>query len=126
MKPNTPARFHLHRGTAVIPPPVVTPPVRHALAMFARDMEQVLGSVPPPGGEGSAGRIVVAYARDDSPLAGRAEAFAITFAPGGPNGSLEMRVTGRDDLGIVYGLLHISRVHLGVDQIGRASCRGRV
>ena len=115
MKPNTPARFHLHRGTAVIPPPVVTPPVRHALAMFARDMEQVLGSVPPPGGEGSAGRIVVAYARDDSPLAGRAEAFAITFATGGPNGSLEMRVTGRDDLGIVYGLLHISRVHLGVD-----------
>ncbi len=105
--------FIVEKNTELRLPEPLTPAVGHAVEMFQRDVEKVLGSRLAVGGTGTGAMIAVDYAAGDDEINGRPEAFAIRSSRG--SSSPVLRITGSDDLGIIYGLLGVSRDHLGVD-----------
>ncbi|ACT04137.1 glycosyl hydrolase 115 family protein [Paenibacillus sp. JDR-2] len=87
-------------------------PIQHVWNMIARDHEAVFGAAPKLGG-GDRAAIVVRYAEEGDSCPAWAEGFSFQFADGEKGGQLH--IVGRDELGIVYGLLHYSKQVLGVD-----------
>lgn len=108
---NTMADLTITGGTVYELQMAPTPPIAHAWRMIARDHEAVFGRVAQLKPEGAS--IVVRYAREDDPCPEWPEAFCFRFEARGANPVLH--IAGRDELGIVYGLLHYSRRILGVD-----------
>ncbi|WP_128255828.1 glycosyl hydrolase 115 family protein [Falsirhodobacter deserti] len=98
--------FTLDRHTVLSAPQGLPKPVQGALGMFARDFLKVFGSALTIGASDTA-QILVRY--DDSDLLEAPETFSVTFVDG------TLVLTGKDDLGIIYGLLHLSRTVLGFD-----------
>lgn len=105
--------FVFNAGTRFILPNPLTSPVRHAWEMLQRDMEKVLGKKSDI--DAIASEIAVQYAEPDDPVYGLPERFMIHFGTGKDGSRPQMEVIGSDDLGLVYGLLHLSGVYLGVD-----------
>ncbi len=102
----------LDRNLTIIPPASPSPTVRHALTILQRDMHKVFGRIPLLASESSESAIVIRYAENDDPIVHRPEAFVLRFTPDNPK---QLQIVGSDDLGIMYGVLHVSRHHLGVD-----------
>jgi len=106
--------FRLDKNTSIKVPDVLTSPVKYALDMLIRDMEKVFGQKPEVCANKSNTLISIEYASKDDEVAQRPEAYAIRFSESAENGAV-MHVVGSDDLGVVYGILHISGKYLEVD-----------
>lgn len=87
-----------------------TKPIEHAWRMIARDHQAVFGAAPVQSAEAS---VIVRYAREEDGCPQWAEGFAFRFY--GTAVHPVLHIVGRDELGIIYGLLHFSRHVLGVD-----------
>jgi hypothetical protein len=88
-------------------------PVRYAVGMLIRDFENVFRVAPVVTHGQPAGGVVIRKAVPGDECPARAEAFVIRFIERA--GHQEMHIAGYDELGIVYGILHVSRTVLGVD-----------
>jgi Glycosyl hydrolase family 115 len=106
----TPASFVMDGATVFAVPEPLPVPVRHALDIFARDFAKVFGTELRTGPAGEA-RVRLVLGPD--PALTGPEAFALRFDKGAPGPVLTLAAA--DDLGLVYGLLHLSQVVLGVD-----------
>ena len=98
--------------TVIIPPARIRPIVRHALTFLQRDMEKVFGRMPFLASSSQSPAIVLQYADPHDEIAGRPEAFRILCAQNEPT---HLYIIGSDDLGLMYGVLYVSRTFLGVD-----------
>lgn len=87
-----------------------TRPLEHAWSMIARDHEAVFGHPPLQGDSAS---IVVRYAQEEDNCPVWEEGFSFRFT--GSTAAPILHIIGRDELGVIYGLLHYSRYVLGVD-----------
>ncbi|CAM3091687.1 glycosyl hydrolase 115 family protein [Paenibacillus lupini] len=85
-------------------------PIKHVWSMVVRDHEAVFGEIPRLGGNAG---IVIRYAKEGDLCPDWAEGFCFQFVDGeaGPM----LHIIGRDELGVIYGLLHYSHTVLGVD-----------
>src|SRR5699024_3556523 len=104
--------FVLNKNTHIVAPQEITKPIQYALDMFCKDMEKVFGQQPvinPSQGNGN----VIYISIDTDVQAGRPESFSFQFSQKGEQ--MVMAIIGRDELGLIYGLLHVSRVYLGID-----------
>ncbi|MHA6530407.1 glycosyl hydrolase 115 family protein [Paenibacillus sp. BAC0078] len=87
-----------------------TRPLEHAWSMIARDHEAVFGQAPV---QGTAASIVVRYAQQEDDCPEWPEGFSFRFSVS--EAAPVLNIVGRDELGVIYGLLHYSRYVLGVD-----------
>lgn len=80
--------------------------------MFLRDMKKVFGSEPAINSQTDAGNLIILQIKEclseKTP-----ESFSIRFEQ--LEQGISLSITGSDELGIIYGLLHISEKHLGID-----------
>lgn len=109
----------LQPDTLVIVPERLSQPLRHALHMLERDWLAVFGQAPvmyteKQGFAGSPFCIQIRYAMPQDECPGRAEAFVFRFTHA-PRNSAILTISANDDLGLIYGILHLSRVYLGID-----------
>jgi hypothetical protein len=89
-------------------------PLLHTREMIIRDHQAVFGQAPSDHrSEGSESVVVFRYATEEDHCPDWPEAFCFRFIS--REGIPELHIIGRDELGCVYGLLHYSRHHLGVD-----------
>ncbi|MCL6603901.1 MAG: glycosyl hydrolase 115 family protein [Paenibacillus sp.] len=88
----------------------MTRPLEHVWRMIARDHESVFCQAPVLGADAS---IIVRYAREADGCPEWPEAYCFRFI--GSSTGLVLHIIGRDELGIIYGMLHYSRYVLGVD-----------
>ena len=109
---NQPQTFRLDAKSVIIPPDAISPPVRHALRILQRDINKVFGRTPLLVSAPAESSILIDYADSGDEIACRPEAFAIRF-----NEQNQLHIIGSDDLGIMYGVLHVSRHYLGVDPL---------
>ncbi len=106
--------FFIDANARFLLPETVTKPVRHGVDILFRDIEKVLGHRPLTTATRELATVVVQYATAEDPVKNRAEAFGLRFETNPANGQAQMVVSGSDDLGIIYGLLYISREFLGI------------
>lgn len=85
-------------------------PIRHVWAMITRDHWKVFGKTPSLGTDAA---IVVRNADPQDQCPVWPEAFCFRFEHSG--GEPVLHIIGRDELGIIYGLLHYSSTVFGVD-----------
>lgn len=85
-------------------------PIKHVWHMIARDHEAVFGTAPKLQGNAS---VIVRYAEEGDLCPAWAEGFNFQFVEV-DEGTL-LHIIGRDELGVIYGLLHYSHTVLGVD-----------
>lgn len=90
----------------------ITKPIQHALNIFLRDMRDVFGREPEINSQVDDGDLIILEIKEDL-LKKKAESFSIRFEQ--KEQRVVMRMIGSDELGIIYGLLHISKEYLGVD-----------
>ncbi|MFN7250371.1 MAG: glycosyl hydrolase 115 family protein [Anaerobacillus sp.] len=105
--------FVLTRYSTILIPEHRSKPVQHALDMLIRDMTKVFGSKPNINTSIQTPDIIIRYKRTKEQLAELPESFSIRFKKDHSHTSLQ--VIGHDDLGVIYGILHISTKYLGVD-----------
>lgn len=105
-----PDYFILHADTLVGLPDCPSLPLQHAWRIFQRDFSKVFGRNVRLGALQQA-QLRIVYAPAAHTLA--PEAFCLRFFPT-ENGPV-MELQGADDLGLIYGLLHLSEHYLGVD-----------
>ncbi|MGG1650238.1 glycosyl hydrolase 115 family protein [Paenibacillus sp. NRS-1780] len=86
-------------------------PVAHAWRMIARDHKQVFGREPLQTEEEAS--IIIRYAQEEDDCPQWPEGYCMRFVAG-EKGTV-LHIIGRDELGIIYGLLHYSRFVLGVE-----------
>ncbi|MDH0912539.1 glycosyl hydrolase 115 family protein [Rhizobium pusense] len=87
-----------------------TTPVKKALSVFARDFAKVFG-VEIRTGDSQEAAVIIDFAPAGQAL--RPESFEITFEERSGRTTLTLR--GADDLGVIYGLYHLSGHMFGVD-----------
>lgn len=106
--------------------------VAHALRFLLRDLRAVLGAEPQLAEDERTAQLVVRTARGSDGCPDRPEAFVFRFerredaqdakhiehAETGPEQEVRMVIAGRDELGLVYGLLEFGRIFLGVQPLG--------
>jgi hypothetical protein len=109
------AFFLLDQSSGLVLPEPMTAPVRHGVDIFCRDFEKVLGAKPRITAEIGPAAVVLRQARPGELIYGEPERFQITFTnPDGPDAPV-MTLSGSDELGLIYGLLYLSREYLGID-----------
>jgi hypothetical protein len=106
--------FIINENTTYRIPKDMTSPIRHAWQMVERDHEQVLGTAAAiVSGDGDPADVVIRYAGSEDNCPAWPEAYCFRFIRNGD--SMELHITARDDLGLVFGMLEYSRKVLGVD-----------
>ena len=108
-------KFLLQGKTDFYLPESLTKPVSHAVDMLFRDMEKVFGVWPGTVGKPDLADIIVSYSAQEDANGDKPESFLVQFIKSPVEKALKMKITGSDDLGIIYGLLHFSHKYLGVD-----------
>lgn len=108
MNPTNP--FHISSSTVYDIQDQHSTAIQHVWRMVARDHEKVFGKAPQIGKSAS---IVVRYAQADDLCPDWPEAFGFCFTK--ETQGIVLHIVGRDELGVVYGLLHYSHQVLGVD-----------
>ncbi|MEC0181549.1 glycosyl hydrolase 115 family protein [Paenibacillus peoriae] len=86
-------------------------PITHAWRMIARDHEQVFGREPLQTEEEAS--IMIRYADEEDGCPQWPEGYCLRFVA--DDERTVLHIIGRDELGIIYGLLHYSRFVLGVE-----------
>ena len=88
----------------------------HSVDMLRRDMESVFSSRAPISDSPRACDILVHLAESDDSLRNQPEAFSIRFKNASDDEEgVWLEITGSDELGLIYGILHVSRDILGVE-----------
>ena len=88
----------------------------HSVDMLRRDMESVFSSRAPTSDSPRVCDIVIRLAESDESLRNQPEAFSIRFQNAGDEAEgVWLEITGSDELGLIYGILHVSRDILGVE-----------
>lgn len=106
--------FLLNKDTTIKIPEYLTTPVQHALNMLVRDMTKVFGSKPNLNHNSTnTNDIVIRYKHSNEQLADTPESFSFRFKE--ENSRTSLQIIGNDDLGIIYGILYLSKEYLGVD-----------
>src|SRR5690625_4254628 len=104
--------FILNHETTISTLQPITRPIEHAIHMLRRDMEEVFGKKPslnPTKDSTYAIHLVIdEHVRPEVP-----ESFSITFEQQAKQ--MKMVITGNDELGLIYGILHVSTVYLDID-----------
>ncbi|MFA9557868.1 glycosyl hydrolase 115 family protein [Evansella sp. AB-rgal1] len=103
-------KYYLQETSIIKPPANMSKAVKHGLHMFLRDMKNVFGKEPIVDGAHKKATFVIQYADE---LNGEPESFSITFQE--DNEQVILVLSGADDLGIIFGLLHISKEYLHID-----------
>lgn len=101
--------FILSKNTGINNPKKVTKSVKIAIAMLLRDMNKVFGTEEVKDIDEANTEITITYSKAGL----KPEQFRINFEA--ENEKLTMNIISGDDLGIIYGLLYISKEYLGVD-----------
>ncbi|WP_245902336.1 glycosyl hydrolase 115 family protein [Gracilibacillus dipsosauri] len=104
--------FILDNNVLIKYPQNRTTPIQHGISMFERDFKKVFQSSLKETEQGDNATIVIRYAEEDEPVFHRQESYSIRFIK---REKTVMHVVGSDDLGIIYGLLHISNEYFGID-----------
>lgn len=105
--------FIIDKNATLFSPKTLTPPVKHVITMLQRDMKKVLGNAPALTNNKNKASIIIEYAEAGDLIANSPETFAIRFSSEENNNI--MHIIGSDDLGIIYGVLHLSKEYLGID-----------
>lgn len=87
-------------------------PIQHAWQMIARDHSKVFGESPLQGEEAA---VIIRYAEPEDGCPDWPAAFCLRFNCRSIGQQPNLHIVGRDELGVVYGLLHYSHTMLGVD-----------
>ena len=104
--------FILHKETTITTMQAITKPIQYALDMFTKDMKKVFGNTPTVNpNHNSSSSIILEL--DEQLQDGRPESFALQFIE--QDQQVIMKITGTDELGLIYGLLHISKEYLNID-----------
>ncbi|OCT15743.1 hypothetical protein A8709_15095 [Paenibacillus pectinilyticus] len=82
------------------------------MQMLTRDFATVLGVEPELVHASSEADIIIRYAVESDGCASHPEAFAIRYTQEGEHAQLH--IVAHDDLGLVYGILHVSETVLGI------------
>lgn len=88
----------------------ITPPLNHALRIISRDHESVFGH---PALLGTEASIIIRFAEDGDSCPEWPEAFCLRFVS--KDDAMALHIIGRDELGVIFGMLHYSRHMLGID-----------
>ncbi|WP_347835670.1 glycosyl hydrolase 115 family protein [Gracilibacillus sp. JCM 18860] len=104
--------FILDNNVLIKYPQNRTTPIQHGISMFERDFKKVFQSSLKETEQEDNATIVIRYAEEDEPVFHRQESYSIRFIK---REKTVMHVVGSDDLGIIYGLLHISNEYFGID-----------
>ncbi len=107
--------FIINENTEFLLLEKLTIPVGNIVNIFLRDFEKVIGKTPKKCTNILDASVVIGYAAENDPIYNRPEAFAIHFKFKDDGQTPVMYICGSDDLGIIYGLLHISKEYFGVD-----------
>jgi hypothetical protein len=109
---NSKSTLRLEGRLSICPPDRIGMPVRHALDMLRRDILHVLGTEPILVNEPSDAELVIRYASENDNCAMHAEAFALRYTH--DSEKLQLHIVANDDLGLVYGILHVSETIIGI------------
>ncbi|WP_416151635.1 glycosyl hydrolase 115 family protein [Salipaludibacillus sp. HK11] len=105
--------FNLTSKVKIEVPENLSLPVKHGLNIFSRDMTAVFGTKPTFAGNHPTGTVLrLSYSTESNSLQ-RPEAFKIIFQE--ENDQMVLLIQGDDDLGLIYGLLHLSEKYLQID-----------
>lgn len=102
--------FVFSRETTFALPACASSAIAHAWAFFRRDFEKVFGAAPRIAAVDQA-RVRITVQEHAGSAA--AESFRVRF--GGEPAAPVLSLSGADELGVIYGLLHLSETVLGVD-----------
>lgn len=104
--------FILDGSTILSLPPIVTTPIQYAADILKRDQRKVFGEV----AESKVGSTInVRFAKEGDSVFGQTEVYAIEFKQENDKDLLTLEVVGSDELGIIYGLLHLTEKYMGVE-----------
>ncbi|GAE31197.1 glycosyl hydrolase 115 family protein [Alkalihalobacillus hemicellulosilyticus] len=98
--------YEIDSSTVVNGPVALSKAVEHALHMFQRDMDKVFNKQKMK--TDIKDEVSLIELHHDKQMCDE-EAYIITVKEDG------LRIIGSDDLGLIYGLLHISKTYLGID-----------
>ncbi|MDQ0300270.1 hypothetical protein J2S78_002717 [Salibacterium salarium] len=104
--------FIFDKNTTIFYPQNIPLSVQHGIDIFLKDVEKVLQGRPKPTSEENA-TFIIRYADKEDDTTQHPEGYSIRFTR--TNNQTIMYVIGADDLGIVYGLLHISETYFSID-----------
>ncbi|SDN84442.1 glycosyl hydrolase 115 family protein [Alkalicoccus daliensis] len=104
--------FIIDSKTSISIPENASAAVQHGVRMFSDDMERVFQSRPAVVSAEEAD-IIIALQDETAAAPLHEEGFALKFKEKG--NKRIMQITGADELGVIYGLLYISRTYLGID-----------
>jgi hypothetical protein len=111
MQPSESSSFILDGSLRISPFPGAGRPVEYALRILERDVAKVFGAR----SSASGGEILLRPAAPGDPVYGKEERFCLAFDRPERGPSKRLEIVANDDLGFVYGLLHVSGAFLGVD-----------
>ncbi|MEO6394558.1 MAG: glycosyl hydrolase 115 family protein [Devosia sp.] len=100
----------MNQGTRMAVPENPSYAVKYTIDAFTRDFQKVFGATPKRVGTATADLV---FARDETGLTTEPETFSIRFIE--RSGHTVLVLTGADDLGLIYGIYHLSETILGVD-----------
>src|SRR4030043_2073698 len=101
--------FTINLDTKVIIQNKITNPVKHAAAILQRDFKNVLGKELIISMRADSRSIIIKYEDKENKIFNETETFIITFK------NNNLYIIGSDDLGLIYGILHISEVYLKIN-----------
>ncbi len=108
--------FIIDINTEIICKDWIPDSVENTVNIFRRDMTMVFDiSKGLKNCNGPSSCIVIGYASDRDEIFSEKERFILRFECENPYEISKMYVIGSDDLGIIFGLLHISKEYLGID-----------
>ncbi len=105
--------FTLNKNTKFFMQGKITKPVSHAFSIVLRDMSKVFGGEHNIKSAPNGCDILVKY-KNDSEI-NIPETYSIQYIWDNSENKTKMVIEGADDLGVIYGLLHISTHFLGVE-----------
>ncbi|WP_117170015.1 glycosyl hydrolase 115 family protein [Paraliobacillus sediminis] len=105
--------FIIDKDTVINIPKVTESAFQHGLDIFIRDFKKVIGHQPAIVSNKTLANLIIRYPEMDEDIVNQEESFLIRFTK--MHNTSVMHLIGSDDLGIVFGLLYISKKYFGVD-----------
>ncbi|GBG11773.1 hypothetical protein PAT3040_06620 [Paenibacillus agaridevorans] len=87
-------------------------PLQYTLSILQRDLEKVLDTKPVTVASSDEARLIIRLAEEQDNCPNRPEAFSYRFSK--VNNHVQMMIIGRDELGMVYGILEFTRRFLDI------------
>ncbi len=101
--------FTVDLKTKIVIQGKITNPVKHTVTILQRDFKNVLGQELIISMKASSSSIILKYAEKEDKIFSETEIFIITFK------NRNLYIIGSDDLGLIYGMLYISKEYLKIN-----------